>query len=268
MNIALSAVVIFILLLPPIAFYFSYVMGAFAKANPKLGLLEGLMLSAIVSILMHAIALLLIKKEIRFDILALLLGGDLKGFNDKVTNQGFRQMLLNFVWYNASLVGAAIILARLCRWMVQLTGWHVNSGALRIYNHWGYLLLGYMGDDRIGHRKPVEFDIIFIDALVNTTSGTMIYSGYLIDCVCFGETLDRIYLSDTVKREFKINQQNDKGNVLVNQAGEPIEIDGDTMVIPYSSIINMNFHFIELPEGFDNLEEETDEIEISKQARS
>jgi len=263
MNIALSAVVIIILLLPAIALYFSYVMGAFAKANPKLGLLEGLMLSAIVSIIMHAIALLLIQKNIRFDILALLLGGDLKGFNDKVSNQAFRQMLLNFVWYNASLVGGAIILGRICRWLVQLTGWHVNSGVLRIYNHWGYLMLGYIGD---GRRKPVEFDIVFIDALVNTSSGTMIYSGYLVDCVCYGETLDRIYLSDTVKREFKINQQNDKGNILVNQAGEPIEIDGDTMVIPYSSIINLNLHFIELPEEFDNLGEETDEIEITKQA--
>jgi len=87
MNIALSAVVIFILLLPPIAFYLSYNVGIFSKANPKIGLLEGLMLSAIISIIIHAIALLIIQKEIRFDVLAFLLGGDLKGFNEKVSNE-------------------------------------------------------------------------------------------------------------------------------------------------------------------------------------
>jgi len=265
MNIALSAVVIFILLLPPIAFYLSYNVGIFSKANPKIGLLEGLMLSAIISIIIHAIALLIIQKEIRFDVLAFLLGGDLKGFNEKVSNESFRRMLLNFVWYNASLVIGAVILARICRTLVKLTGWHANSGLLRLYNHWGYLFLGYEVDEVSGQRYPVKFDIIYVDAVVNTNAGTMIYSGYLIGYVFFGETLDRIYLSGTVKREFKMNQQNDKGNILINKAGEPIEIDGDTMVIPYSNIVNMNLHFIELMEEFEDLKP-PQEIESPKKA--
>jgi hypothetical protein len=264
MNIALSAVVIFILLLPPIAFYLSYNIGAFSKANPKLGLLEGLMLSAIFSIVIHAIALTFIHREVRFDILVLMLGGDLKSFNEKVSNEGFRQMLLNFVWYNASLVIGAIVLARICRWVILKKGWHVNSGILRLYNHWGYLFQGYKVDEVIGKRKPLNFDLIYVDAVVNTTAGTMIYSGYLIDFVYFGETLDRIYLSQTERREFKVNQQNDKGNILINKVGEPKDIDGDTLVIPYSGIINMNLHFIELPEGFADLEDSgSEEIEIA-----
>lgn len=263
MNIAISAVVIFILLLSPIAFYLSYNIGAFSKANPKLGLLEGLMLSAIFSIIIHAIALTIIHREIRFDILALLLGGDLKSFNEKVSNEGFRKMLLNFVWYNALLVISAIILARICRWIVWKKEWHVNSGLLRLYNHWGYLFLGYEVDKGNTKSKRLKFDIVFIDALVNTNSGTMIYSGYLIDWVYFGETLDRIYISDTEKREFKVNETNEKGNVLVNHAGEPQEIDGHIMVIPYSSIINMNLHFIELSEEFDELDDSEEDITVS-----
>jgi hypothetical protein len=263
MNIALSAVVIFILLLPPIAFYLSYNTGIFSKANPKLGLLEGLLLSAIISIIIHALALVIIQKEIRFDVLALILAGDLKDFDKKVSNKAFREMLLNFVLYNASLVIGAVILARICRRIVQLTGWHINSGILRLYNHWGYLFLGYEVDKVSGQRNPVEFDIIYVDAIVNTNAGTMIYSGYLIGYVYFGETLDRIYLSETVKREFKINQQNEKGNILINQAGDAKDIDGDTLVIPYSSIVNMNLHFIELPEEIDELND-SEEIETGE----
>ena len=118
-------------------------------------------------------------------------------------------------------------------------------------------------DEVSGQRYPVKFDIIYVDAVVNTNAGTMIYSGYLIGYVFFGETLDRIYISESVKREFKINQQNDKGNIMINQAGEPKDISGDTMVIPYANIINMNLHFINLPEEFNDIEEGA-EIEISQ----
>lgn len=263
MNIAISAVVIFILLLSPIAFYLSYNTGAFSKANPKLGLLEGLMLSAIFSIVIHALALTIIQREVRFDILALLLGGDLKSFNEKVSNEGFRKMLLNFVWYNAFLVISAIILARICRWIVWKKEWHVNSGFLRLYNRWGYLFLGYVGDKGENNSKRLKFDIVFIDALVNTNSGTMIYSGYLIDWVYFGETLDRIYLSDAERRVFNVKSANDKGNELVSHLGEPKAIDGHIMVIPYSSIINMNLHFLELSEEFDGLDDSEEDITVT-----
>lgn len=42
-----------------------------------------------------------------------------------------------------------------------------------------------------------------------------------------------------------------------------VKMIGDTLVIPYSNIINMNLHFIELPEGFDD-PDESEEIEISR----
>jgi hypothetical protein len=63
MNIALSAVIIFLLLLPPIAFYLAFTLGKFPKSGPKIGLLEGLMLSAVISTLLHALTFLFVKKE-------------------------------------------------------------------------------------------------------------------------------------------------------------------------------------------------------------
>jgi hypothetical protein len=66
MNIALSAVIIFLLLLPPIAFYLAFTLGKFPKSGSKIGLLEGLMLSAVISTLLHAFTLLLPPSHINF----------------------------------------------------------------------------------------------------------------------------------------------------------------------------------------------------------
>jgi hypothetical protein len=78
---------------------------------------------------------------------------------------------------------------------------------------------------------PLHNDIVYINALVNTSSGTMIYSGYLINFVCEGEKLDRIYLSETSKREFKKMTSNDKGIFLSHEAGDEYLIGEDKIEI-------------------------------------
>lgn len=78
MNIALSAVIIFILLIPPIAFYVSYSFGNYSKAGPKFSLLDGVLASAIISLFVHTIAICFISREVRFDILLKMMGGEIK----------------------------------------------------------------------------------------------------------------------------------------------------------------------------------------------
>jgi len=247
MNIALSAVILFLLLLPPIAFYLAFTLGKFPKSGPKIGLLEGLMLSAVISTLLHAFAFLLVEKEIRFDLIALLIGGDLKSFGTLTNNTNFRHQFQQFILYNAVMVLIATFLGRTVRLLVKKMGWHAHDELLRLYNYWWYLFNGYKVDGFANNGTPTPYDIVFINALVNTNSGTMIYSGFLIDFVCEGEKLDRIYLSETSKQEFKKMTCNDKGNFLSHEAGEEYLIDGDTMVIPYVNIINLNLHFVNTP---------------------
>lgn len=257
MNLALSAVIIFILLLPPIAFYLSLILvGRFPKAGPKIGLFEGLMLSAIIAAVLHAIVLLFIHREVRFDVLALLVGGDLKTLNEVVSNGTFKVLFQSFVFYCFGLTGLSVAAGIFCRWIVTTSGIHARSEILRLYNNWWYLFRGYRVDGNIDSPNPVEFDIVFIDVLVDTNAGTMLYSGYLLDFVCVGENLDRLYLSEVSKREFKSNKKDEKGNILINEPGDPQEIDGDTMAIPYLSIINMNLHFVTLPEGINDIPED------------
>jgi hypothetical protein len=256
MSIALSAVVIFILLLAPIAFYLAFTFGRFPRTGPRIGLLEGLMLSAIFSVVLHTVAISLVQREIRFDIIALLIGGDLKTFGTTVANGDFKAQLQDFVWYNSILIILAISTGRILRWLVCQFGWHTRSELVRLYNQWWYLFQGYKMDGLI-NGAPAPFDVVYIDALVNTNAGTMIYSGYLVDYVCKGEDLDRIYLSGTAKREFKITAMNEKGNYLVNKPSKPLLIEGDTMSIPYSSIINFNLNFVTFPAKFVNVSKDS-----------
>jgi hypothetical protein len=257
MNIALSAVIIFILLLPPIVFYISFVFGKFQKANPRVGLLEGVMFSAVFAVVMHSTSLLFIKGEIRFDILALLIGGDLKTINTLVPNKEFRKYFQQFTLYTSILTIIAIVSGRYLRWRLYKSRYHVKSEIFRLYSHWWYLFNGYNIKDYNDQQNPRLFDFVFVDALVNTNAGTMLYSGCLVDFVCHGEALDRICLSGTQKREFKITGMNEKGNILINEPGPSKTIKGDTMSIPYTSIININLHFLSISGKAEETLEET-----------
>lgn len=246
MNIALSAVIIIVLLLPPIAFYVSFVFGKFQRAAPKLGPLEGIMLCAVFALILHTTGITFIKSEIRFDILVLLIGGDFKTTGSLISNTEFRKYVQQFALYNGLLVSISVFLGRFLRWSLYKSRLHVKSEASRLYNHWWYLFRGFKINGHITQHNTRFFDMIFIDALVNTNAGTMLFSGYLSDFVCHGEVLDRIYLAEARKREYKRIDITEKGNILTNEPGPPKLIAGDILSIPYTEIINMNLHFLDL----------------------
>ena len=202
MNIALSAVVIFILLIPPIAFYISYSFGNFPKAGPKFSFLDGVLATAVVSLFVHAIAIYFISSEIRFDILLKLFGGEIKDVENKISNRTFSTCIKQFALYNFVIVFVFALLGRLARFIVIRTG--LNNGRnnlFRLNNRWWYLFNGFESDIQ-------NFDLLLIDAVVETKDGTMIYTGFLVNYICNGEDLDRIYLGNAVRKEFKIYDAN------------------------------------------------------------
>ncbi|HEX8356562.1 MAG TPA: hypothetical protein VF610_04090, partial [Segetibacter sp.] len=237
MNIALSAVIIFILLIPPIAFYVSYSFGKYPKAGPKFSFLDGVLASAVISLFVHALAISFIPGEIRFDILLKLFGGEIKDIEQKVSNRVFSNAIKQFAIYNLAILVLFITLGKVARWMVI----HYNlnrpdNELLRLNNRWVYLFNGT-------ETETENFDLLLIDAVVDTKDGTMIYSGFLVNYICNGEELDRIYLRNTVRREFKTA---DIGGHVANKAGEPVTIPGATFSIPYKIINNLNFRFLEI----------------------
>ncbi len=247
MNIALGAVLIFILLIPPLAFYITYNFGREAKPGPKFSLLETILASAVLSLFVHAIALMFIQKEIRFDVLIKLAGGELKDISATVPNKEFKHLVLQFALYNLIIVILFIALGRFARWFSMHYGWDDGrSEMFRLHSRWYYFFNGL--ESNIDH-----FDLLYIDAVMDTKDGTMIYSGFLVEYICEGETLDRILIKDAVRREFKTPK--DGTTVLQNLPGQPMSIPGHLFSIPYKNCINLNLSFIVLEDEIGDIEQ-------------
>ena len=256
MNIALGAVLIFILLIPPIAFYFSYSVGKFAKSGPKFTLLDGLLASAIFSLLIHSLAIIILNKPVRFDILLKLLGGELKDLENKITNAIFTTALKQFALYNLIIFFVALLLGRIARYVVQRLDIHSNNELLRQKNKWWYLFRGYyLTELGFSHR---DFDVLHLDAVVDTRDGTFIYSGYLVDFVCDGEELDRIYLGDVSRRIFKLDE-NRADLSFQHQPGEAASVPGDLFCLDYKDVRNLNLRFVFLSESVEDIQTLSDE---------
>jgi hypothetical protein len=254
MNIALGAVIIFILLIPSIAFYISYTSGRHTKGGLKISFLDGLLASAIVSLIIHSIAIWVVGKEIRFDILLKMTGGELKDLENKLTNAELTKSVKQFARYNFAVCLIMIVLGQLARVISVWTSWHSDFEVLRIHNKWWYLFEGYTEiNDRFIKR---DFDGVVVDLVVDTTNGTMIYTGTLESYVCSGEDLDRIYISEAWRRELKKEMVDDKGEKsFENKPGRAKRIPGDTLMIPYTQIKNMNLRFFSLEEGVSEIEQ-------------
>ena len=254
MNIALGAVFIFILLIPPIAFYFSYSLGNFARPETKFSILDGLLISAIVSLFIHSLGLLFVSQEIRFDLLLKLVGGELKDVEGKTSNSEWEKALRQFALYNLVILIIMIGMGRLAREFVRRKyDWGVYSDILRLRNNWWYFFEGYYLD-AAGYDEK-EYDYIYIDALVDTVKGSMIYSGVMVGFVCKGEELDRIYIGDAERRELRKRTLTQDGQTFEgDEPGEAFRIEGQLMCLPYSQIKNLNLRFIELQESEEEIE--------------
>lgn len=240
MNIALSAVIISILLIPPLVFYLSLYIGRFPRAIPKFSLFEGILASAVVSLLIHAVAISLIPNEIRFDILIKVLGGDLKDVENTIKNRDLKSAVTDFALYNAVLMIIMIGFGRAVRWRLLVSGLHMRNEVFNLYNKWWYFFNGNYAD--VG-----AYDLVLVDAVVDTKDGTMVYSGFVVNFETKGGDLDRIYISDAVRREFK-TYTGAQNMQLANQAGEPVQIPGAILSIKYENVINLNVNFILIEE--------------------
>lgn len=173
------------------------------------------------------------------------MGGEIKSVEHIISNKTFSASIKQFAFYNFIILVVFIAAGRMVRFTVKRAGYNNGQYELfRLNNRWWYLFRGY-------ENEVSNFDLLSVDAVVDTKDGTIIYSGFLVNYTCNGEELDRIYLRDTVRREFKTADVNGK---LQNVAGIPVTIPGDTFSIPYKIISSLNLKFIELPNTIESIE--------------
>lgn len=243
MNIALSAVIIFILLLPPIVFYLSYSFGRFPKTGPKFTLLDGVLICATISLIVHSVAIVALRSEIHFDVFLLLMGGEIKEVEQTVPNGLFASYMKQFAIYNIILLSSALVAGRVARFLVIKTGYNRPQKELfRLHNHWWYFFNGK-------NINIEEFDAVHVDAMVETKEGPVIYTGILIDFICDGEKLDRIYLGDVLRRRLRF----DEAGMPVPAEAVPNNIDGEIFSLSYDKIINLNLRFIVVEDPIDEI---------------
>ncbi len=103
---------------------------------------------------------------------------------------------------------------------------------LRFNNDWFYLLTGRQW----GLRKGVDFDVIWIDAFVKGAPNAILYSGVL-DYYFFSRDggMDSISLSYA-------KRWTEPGG------DQTIAIPGQSLILKYSEILNLNLAFIRLNE--------------------
>lgn len=166
-----------------------------------------------------------------------------------------------FGLYNAVTFILALVLGRFARFLVQHFDIHHRYELLRLHNKWWYLFNGYYLT-AIGYEKRY-FDLLFVDAMVSTNEGTLIYSGYLVEFVCTGEELDRIYLNDATRRKIKSKVAGTNDPQLPDpESSAPVVIPGQLLSIPYREIRNLNLRFINLELSLEEIEALPNDFDI------
>lgn len=245
MNIAFSAVILFVLLLPPIGFYIAFTHSRFQKKAPDLSLPELLMITALFAMLSHAMGIALIRQNIQMDLLLYLITGNAEQAVSKFSNMDIERLFLQFTLYCFIQLTIASVIGKSFRRLIQKLDIHSKIESLRIYNQWWYLFNGYYSFSHSIPKKQQYFDLVHADVLVNTNAGAMLYSGFVSDYICQGEILDRIYLTCIKKSDLKTITISDKGLIPLNKPGPRHVIKGKILCIPASEILNINLNFID-----------------------
>lgn len=248
MNIALSAILLIILLLPGgiaiKAYYTSLIEKQSSLSVPFNDLLiRGLLISFI----LHALAICIIHlfhAEIALNILYTITSGKDVTISDKILTKYF----LQFSLYSIVLITFSWFSAKVFKNIATKFNLNINFHSLRNTNYWFNIFSAKYLEGRDIQGKESDTDLIVLDVLTETN---IIYSGILIDFNYspIKDELENIILDSTYKRSFE------KKDVTENQGhttGLPSFIAGDAFLIPMNKIRNINVNYIKISDYKDN----------------
>ncbi|MFQ5708029.1 MAG: hypothetical protein ACE5HO_11295 [bacterium] len=168
------------------------------------------------------------------------LGFLLTGAKDDANVASAFQVVGRDIWkitgYNLSLWLFAAALGHGFRMLVRSLRLDLKYDLLRFNNEWYYFMSGEI--------IAKDIDFVWIDALVQTSEGSIIYSGLLQDFYLSKDGgLERIYLTQVARRKLS-NEAVDKPSES-EQEGTPryYDVPGDLFVIKYSQVVNLNLNY-------------------------
>lgn len=247
MDIAFGTLIfIFLLVIPNLIFRRFYFTGAFSyeyhKDTPFLSFIS----SVIPGFLLHVSFLYLIivfhissNQSIK-DLATLFNSPYLFFFKNSHFSSDFRSILVMLFHYNLFLWLYVIVVASIARNIIMLLKWDRKFKLLRFKNKWHYIFSGQVLDFPFIFGRSKDISFIHLDILVNTGSDNVLYSGlyynYEISPV-FPFPLENVQIS-LVSRRFVTNPRDSEA--------EDYGIPGDFILIPASTILNLNVSYYKL----------------------
>ena len=253
MNVAFSTLVLLLLLLPGIAFRRLYYTGAFSRQYFSEDFGQLLLRVGMLALVIHGGTYLALTwsgsglAEGYDHLYDLLSGTSAPTTAGGAGGGGLRGRLgLSFVAMQFALVCAGGLLGFVCHNVVIELRLDRAVKLLRFSNYWHYVLRGGLRDFR-GVREVLganraEIGYTFVDVLVGTSEGDVLYDGVVVDYELRPDNrLDKLVLAQTQRRLFKRDRTS---RTVVHPDKRYYRVRGDIVVIPAAEIKNVNVRYV------------------------
>lgn len=237
MNIALFSILFFVFLIPGILFRRFYFTAEFSKEYFKSSYFELLLSTFLPATLFHLLGgtIIYVFFGYEFDYSLFI---ELTEKKVSAISLIQKSSIFKAIIYNLVICVLASILGYRLKQLIRKYKLDRKYKLLRYKNEWHYLVTGEILDFPNVPGEASTVDFVWVDLLVQTTEGTIIYTGVLSDYVLSKENgLDRIYLGEVVRRYLS-----DDGNKKRKEYAMP----GNFMVFPFGNVINMNLTYYQI----------------------
>lgn len=254
MTIAFSTILLFLLFTPGIIFRINYYTSVFSKVNLKTRVVDEIVWSSVHALLFHLFGLLLVRNILGYSPDIRLLGHLLSGTTDiGIKNeifQNIKDFKYEIILYNLWINFIPIPIGNLCRELVRISGMDIRFRRFRFPNRYFYILSGealqfIQATNRLSTKYLI--DTAVVDVLTDLDGEKVIYTGVLHNYYTNTNTeLDCILLEDVMKSKFVVEDDHQY---------EFEELPTSQLIIPYSTVLNLNLRFytIEAPNHQQNI---------------
>ncbi len=243
MNIALSTFLIFIFLLPGIFFRRFYYSNQFSKEYFKQTFF-GVFLSTLAPSLFFEALWFYLIQIFGYKVDLIIIGNLISGEPGSLVFKNLQNNLSSIIFYHITIIICSSLSGYCLKILIRNNKFDRRYKLFRFKNNWHYILTGEFFDFPratydLTKDKPEEIAYIFIDALVQTKEGTIIYEGIFFDYELSDKLgLDTITLREVRRRYLQYDYSNKKSKYY--------HIPGHLLVLKYSEIINLNFSYYKL----------------------
>jgi hypothetical protein len=251
MNIALATLTLLIILYPGFLFRRFYYTEEFSKEYFKQSVTDLIFSSIVPGFLLHFLGYLFFLKG-RTEIDVVTVGTLLSGTSDpaKVTEafKAIYHKAPHIISYFVAVCVVGMLAGLLAKLVVRNLKLDRKYKLFRFQNEWHYIFSGEILDFPKVPGKADEVDFSYIDALVKTDEGTVIYSGLLAEYILSKDGgIDRLYLTEVKRRFLKDdiipNADDVPENVEADQDKRYYYLPGQFFIIPYSHVINLHITY-------------------------